>query len=623
MYNWSLSRVIYGIELYNYRNLGNKQDAMDIKGPGLDTMLGMDASNVEIAILTENLRSMSTISEEVTTGMSKLSTTNKAAIRHIGPLMNTLRELKIKQGNLHAVESKVAEIKEYAKNIRQLDELLDADLLDAGITGVKQFIETLRKLRAIGSDMKQQGLGGYKALNRQLVEGMLSGDTLLKSDVLKRVSQLNGKDTKNIEEIRVEYEYLTRERDIDIDEQIMRERIGLLKRKMGSCAISTPKVNNDQNYIYDGGNSESFPVYIDKIKGMLSNELYIVHNLFRGFISAELLGSYVNKYVSVVSFEIIGILNGIINFVEKRRTSYNTMYYELCDGANRFVGWLFEQHLVVDQTLQQLAAKCERDALNTFGEFFQYIRSKYEEMVVNVNSHETLNNTFMLISTRINNFSRLRDYQLQYISQITINEWLPVNLPNGFVAEKERSSDPLFLLGTFYSDAIEYSFYLLADKYRGKKADEEVGVILLFNLDGLQTLLEGKSLLKQILGQRGMDRYEKLKKKAMDRAVMQWSTLTARIMQASTLSGSNLSMSQKDLVKFIEEFNITFQELQTTFQRMDIPPYFRKQLVQDITKTLVPSYKIFHAYAGQTGGRSVAKHLTLTPSQLADELSKM
>lgn len=109
----------------------------------------------------------------------------------------------------------------------------------------------------------------------------------------------------------------------------------------------------------------------------------------------------------------------------------------------------------------------------------------------------------------------------------------------------------------------------------------------------------------------------------MDRAVMQWSTLTARIMQASTLSGSNLSMSQKDLVKFIEEFNITFQELQTTFQRMDIPPYFRKQLVQDITKTLVPSYKIFHAYAGQTGGRSVAKHLTLTPSQLADELSKM
>ncbi|KGK34540.1 hypothetical protein JL09_g6312 [Pichia kudriavzevii] len=69
-------------------------------------------------------------------------------------------------------------------------------------------------------------------------------------------------------------------------------------------------------------------------------------------------------------------------------------------------------------------------------------------------------------------------------------------------------------------------------------------------------------------------------------------------------------MSQKDLVKFIEEFNITFQELQTTFQRMDIPPYFRKQL-------------IFHAYAGQTGGRSVAKHLTLTPSQLADELSKM
>lgn len=592
----------------------------------------MDVDDVQIAILDENIKTTNEASTQIASQLAMLARINKQAVYSVNPLMNKIYDLKLRQKNLHAIDDKVREVKSYASRVRQLLDMLDLNNNSLnGATNIQRYMQALDNLDNVDYELKNQGLGGFDGLKESIGEGILDGELALKATLLDKVKEIGelqistkGSNAKainmNIQDIRIIYKYLTDKRQMMLDDTIIRERVSFIKKELIKIKPVKPVVNKDQNYIYDGAKVGNFPDYTNLVKTVISREISLTTELFQGLV--ESLPRILTKISRPINDAYIYELNGMIEFIEMKRLSYNTMYYEIAVGANDMVSWMFERKLEPSDTLQQLSMRCANEAKNTFGDFFEYIKNRYNEMIV-TDGVETLNNTFMLIATRMYKLSMFNTYQLNFISSMVINEWLPASLPNGFISEKATSSDPQFLLGTFYSDIIEYSFYSLANKFNGKRNEEDIGIMLLFNLDGLQNLLDGKSILKQIIGKRGVERYDRIKKKAMDKAVSSWSMLTAKIMTASTKQGEQLSMGNKELAKFIDEFNAKLDEQCNGFKKKEMPVFFRKQMISDITKTLVPSYKIFYAHVSVNGGKSVVKHLVYTPEELGAKLSRL
>lgn len=600
----------------------------------------MDVDDVQIAILDENIKTTNEVSTDISAQLAMLARINKQAVYTVTPLMHKIHELKLRQKNLHAVDEKVGEVKSYAGRVRRLLDVLELanKQQGAGLRGVgdiEKYIDALDGLDSVDSELKGQGLGGFEGLKESLGEGVLDGELALKAALMNKMKEIGELQQRGdaassqgvqvlVEEIRLIYAYLTDVRQMALEDALLRDRSNFLKRELVKIKPVKPTPNKDQNYIYDGTPTGSFPDYTKTVKTVVAREMRLVTELFQGLVGS--LPKLLSKVIRPITDAYIYELSGLVEFIEMRRLSYNTMYYEVATGASMMVSWMLESQLEPSSTLQQLSERCNTQARNTFKDFFEYVRSRYSEMVVSSDTAapETLNNTFMLVATRIHKMTVFRSYQLDFISGMTMNEWLPTALPTGFVPEKDVSSDPQFLLGTFYSDLIEYSFYSLASRFQEKhRSDEAIGIMLLFNLDGLQNLLEGTSVLKQIIGKRGLERYERLKKKAMDKAVSPWSTLAARLMTASTKQGGQLSMGNKELGRFIDEFNTRFEEQCASFRRKEVPPFFRQQMVADVSKTLVPSYKIFYAHAGGAGGRGVAKHFQLTPEELGQRLTRL
>lgn len=595
----------------------------------------MDIDDVQIAILDENIKTTNEISSDLSAQLAMLARINRQAVYSVTPLVQKIHALKLRQENLHAIDEKVGEVKAYANKVRKLLDVLDSNA-NSGLNGtasIQKYIEALDGLDKVNDELKGGELGGFEGLKESLGEGLLDGELALKTSLMNKMKQISEIQMKTkgkgnvkglIEEVRLIYAYLTDARDMSLDDTMLRDRTNFVKRELSVIKPYKPTVNKDQNYIYDGApNGNTFPDYTTTIKNIISREIIFINELFQGLVDQNTLPRIVNKMVRPITDAYIYEVNVLIEFIDMRKASYNTMYYEVATGINLMTGWMVDHGLEPSNTLRELSMRCNKEAQNTFKDFFDYVKARYDEMTVSENGVEKLNNTFMLIATRMHKMTIFRSYQLEFISRLSINEWLPKSLPAGFMSEKDVSTDSQFLLSTFYSDVIEYSFYLLTNKFLKKRSEEELGVMLLFNLDGLQNLLEGKSVLKQIIGKRGIERYEKLKKKAMDKAVSPWSSLASSLMFASTKQGDNLSMSNKELGKFIDDFNVKFEELSSRFRHKEVPVFFRQQMVADVSKTLVPSYKIFYAHASGAGGKSVAKHLQLSPEDLAQRLTAL
>jgi hypothetical protein len=583
------------------------------------TMDDVDMDDLEIALLEENIRTTNEISNDISSQLLNLSRLNKNAVYSIAPLMSKIQELKKRRDNLQLIENKVSDVKVYALRIRNLLNDLDSDILNNN-SGIDKYINALDQLDEINDELNNVGLSGFEGLKESLGEGVLDGELALKAELLKRVKIKNNNDSELLLLHKI-YVYLSEVRQMSLEDAIIRERGVMIKRLLVNIHPDRPVVNKDQNYIYDGvlPNSRGFMQFSQELIGAALSESEFARAIF----GSNFDGRIITKFLRPITDSYIYELKSLMEFVDSRLNNYGTLYYELSKGSNEFIQWLIKHGSSPSDTLNQLSQQCLKCAQETFKNFFNYMKERYNEMII-PSSHDTLNTTFMLLATRINKLTAFRQLQLEIINQLELHSWLPKVLPPGFQPDRAVSHDAQYLLGSFYSDVLEYALYALSEKYTlAGLSEEDVGVMLLFNLDGIQNLLEGQSTLRQIIGQKGLERWEKLKKKAMDKAVLPWSQLAAKVMVAATQQGGQLSMGSKEIGKFADEFNGTFDNLCGRLRAKSVPPFYRSQLVNDVVKTLVPTYKVFYQYATATGNGSGGKKLKYNPRELQDKLGML
>ncbi|TID13153.1 hypothetical protein CANINC_005009 [Pichia inconspicua] len=570
-----------------------------------------DVDDMEIAILEENLRTMNDVCQNLSSHLTTLGRTNRSIVAGVSPLMKDINHLRAREHNLKLIEGKVGVVKDYASRVRKCLEALDVKKLN-NINGIKQYIDALEKLDSINDELNSEGLGEFEGLRESIGEGILDGELALKATLLDK-AKLAKLDVSTINEMRTIYVYLSDVRQMALEDLITRERQTVSKREVVSMKPIKPTFAKDQTYIYTGEYGQDIIIYGKKVEAVIAKEEEIVNELFKG-LEASMISRIMSKIVRHINDVFVFEIRAYVEFIETRKKMYATMYYDLSSVCASMHNWL-EQHGYSLGPLKDITERIVRESKNVFSDFFNYVKEEYKSTPNNGKS-DSMNGTFMNVITRLSKLTTFSEQQLQCIGTMTINSWLPNELPTGFIQEKGTSSDPHFLLATFYTDVIEFSFFSLMSIYHNK-SEEDVGVSLLFNMDGLQALLDANgSPLRAIIGSRGRERLKRLEKKAMDKAVSGWSTLTARLMQAATKQNNVLSMPPKELTKFKDDFATTFDTLCLQFQRREIPKYFKTKMVSDISATLIPSYRVFALAAGP-------KYTKLTVEELSARLATL
>lgn len=581
--------------------------------------LTVDEDEADLTVLEDSLRSTDQYCKDIARQLDFLAASNAKSIRNMGPLMGSINQLKVQQDNINSAMSLVEDVRGQTSGIKQLDETKAQNEGLRNLSQIEQYTKNLSRYNGVRSQLVSQNLDGFSGVMKGLDKSIRDSDVTLKYEMIAKLKKLGelqkasgGDNTMELElmkQIKYIYAYMKSERNMDLMENIVRERsthLGSVLKQF--YPLQLPALVKDQNYLYSGskdGNT-SFVRYAQGVCIAFDKETQTMAQLFTS--PQETAAAL--RQVSVPLFnEVTKQSNSFVAFSANNKYAYGPILYEVSEGLHLLLNMMSQKHIEPPPQLLTDSKKAGVVASQIFQDFFEFINMRYKELSVPDHPNETLNNTFMMLVTRLNKLSMFRDQQLQFISGMPNGSWLPQFKPKGFQPNTIQSADPQYLLSNFYADSIEYSFYNLCEKFKPHMTEEDLGVMLLFNLDGLQNLVDSRSQLKSILGQQGATRIDHLKKKAIDYATTDWSEMTTKLMEASTKQGESFNMRNKDMGKFIDEFTKKFNDNCRKLQQKNLPPFFKKELAQNIRKMLGPAYRVFYmSVANDSSAKSVMKH---------------
>lgn len=595
----------------------------------------IDEDEADLTVLENNLDTTDQSCEKISKQLDELAKTNSKAIQSMKPLMLKIKQMKLRQRNINYTTNVIDKVKEYASNIKSLDDVIGANGDLKTRNQIESYCNALSEYDNIHNTLVHRSLDGFTGLMTGLNASIKDAEVTLKYGLVSKLKKLSkiqsksGGDPRNeiglVKDIEFIYEYMKTERKKDLVSKIENERMKFCMNQLRTDGnVRLPNLVKDQNYLYGGaskGGSSSFTTYSAVAAKIIQRESKLLPKLVTS--PTDSMAAVTHITANVIS-DVCKTANQFISFVSANKYAYCTLLYELGSGLKLLSDQLERSGVSPPQILNQVKRQTFKDGQLVFSQFFEFIDQRYGEMVISEHPNETLNNTFMMLVTRLSKFSLFKTEQLVEITPMTIGSWLPASKPHGFQDLTAQSKDPRYLLSTFYSDVIEYSFYSLADKFQPHMLEEDLGVMLLFNLDGLQNLLDSRTQLKNILGQQGINRVERLKKKAIDRATTEWSNMTTKLMEASTRQGDSFNMSNKEMGRFIDDFNKSFAENYRKLHDKNLPPFFKKELAQNIKKMVGPAYRVFYmSITRESSTKSAKKHFRYSISEFERQLTTL
>ncbi|OBA15118.1 uncharacterized protein OGAPODRAFT_77307 [Ogataea polymorpha] len=585
---------------------------------GAGSEIAIDVDEADMSILDENLKSTDELTATLSAKLHRVSTSSALAIKSINPLMVKINRLKVQQRNFQNVFKLVENIRDYAEEISSLDKSMSTFSGLNSVSQITSFCNIVDKYQRIQHELESRNLNDFEGLRKGLDSSLRDADVTLKFEFINKLKTLSkrlksngnkyGKEEDDIiVQLKLMYDFMKRSRAKNMLDTLIKERADYNLSTLRALNLDLPTLVKDQTYYYDGDKNQRYFVnYSKTLQSLLYGEPHFLSKFFDDFndinqllfeIFSPSLENFVNQF------------NNFSSFVEIHQSSYSSMYFEIDHGLSLILSAFRRLNLIIPRQISELEPESLTHCQSVFPGSFKYIDQRYSDMVVGDNVNETLNNTFMSLISRISKMCQFQEYQLKIISTMKNGSWLPASKPPGFQEVRMGSNDPAFLLSVFYGDLIEYNFFQLERKYKPKMSEEDLGVFLLFNLDGLQNLLDNSGGLKQVLGHTGLQRVDRMKKKAMEKATAEWTKMTTKLMQASTRQGDTFNLTSKELGKLIDEFNKNFEENFKKMQHKKLPAFFKKQLNQDINKMLVPAYRVFYTnFTSNGSSKSVAKH---------------
>ena len=615
-------------------------------------MASIDVNEADVIIFSDGLKKLDALYHDMSESLSKISTSTSNASQLFKPIIKKNQQLKVLQYNIETSLNSVASVKDLANDASKHELILEQPISNVGL---KPYINAIYKIDDILEDLNERTQSNetseFAGMVTHLRDLIVEGERNLQiyfSKLLNSIQpfdpqiNMNKKipfpyyDDEYLAQMSVILDYFEnstqKESMVDI---FIKQRIRLVSQSLAFLEPFTKQITTGPNVPYQKGSSGVNP-YTEAMLGIIANENSLVQDLYskeaarQPIIFGKLCSPIVQNYLKIIKHN--------RQLLQKDKDNVGLFSFELSDKVNDVLRLLRGKNVPESESLNTELIEIQRISHSLFQELFSYVNTKTRSMS-QVPSDNGVTEPTVDIMSRIRKFSEYKSGCLSTIQAMSRVQWLPKDPKIPWTISKSQESDysSTSLLSSFFGDSIDYLIFGLERRAQetlnpqheihilsNKRFPniQRIGFFLLNNLSLIDQVVQ-RSEINSILGELGLQRLEKLRKKYINYYVSDWRDLTAILLDQTFVDSSGkISSKEKDQIKEkFKKFHDGFEDLVSRSKSYRISdPALKKLLKQEIVSLLLPMYERFYNRY-KDSFKHPRKHIKYTPSELMNVLN--
>lgn len=607
----------------------------------------VDIDEADVAVLNQNLIKSKELFTSISRSLNKISTKSSTASIKIKPILKDVNKLNDNRNQLDSGLNLLSEVSNYASETSKYESVLNNSI---ELIGLKKFIDTLTRSKVLLSEMKSN-IKRFKGILINF-ENLIDKSELNLENYFQKLLKSNAMGTNKMNEIILIFQYFyssSMSGQKTIDKIFMRSQSIKLAEIMRPHEEPTKPIKRNSNIPYEKG-SNGINRYnnelIKAIKGEIGllNEVGAKINLNASAKDMFVL-DIVRKVINESYAEVIGNFNKV--FGQSKTLNNDLLILETIENLNHFEKFLNVSNIDVrsfpafNENYHQLI----KISSEIFRELIEYSenRVKSVERLTDLNATETV----VELISRIRKLSEYNISLLKLISGMKLGSWLNLKpavrfisvytsvIPN--ISDDIDETAPEHLLSCFISDYIDS---IIINIEIGLKADVSLkksmqGYYLIKNTILIETIVNRSQQLFNSLGNLGIERLNRLKKRFLKLFLDDWNYASYIIIRDMTTitttnavsghSGSGMSSKEKEQIKeLFKNFNESFEDALRNYEKYNITDVnLRAYLSGEIKKLILNAYfKLYDKYGSGEFTKNKAKYIKYNKHQFEQILNE-
>lgn len=607
----------------------------------------VDIDEADVAVLNQNLIKSKELFTSISRSLNKISTKSSTASIKIKPILKDVNKLNDNRNQLDSGLNLLSEVSNYASETSKYESVLNNSI---ELIGLKKFIDTLTRSKVLLTEMKSS-IKRFKGILINF-ENLIDKSELNLENYFQKLLKSNAMGTNKMNEIILIFQYFyssSMSGQKTIDKIFMRSQSIKLAEIMRPHEEPTKPIKRNSNIPYEKG-SNGINRYnnemIKAIKGEIGllNEVGAKINLNASAKDMFVL-DIVRKVINESYAEVIGNFNKF--FAQSKTLNNDLLILETIENLNHFEKFLNVSNIDVrsfpafNENYHQLI----NISTEIFRELIEYSenRVKSVERLTDLNATETV----VELISRIRKLSEYNISLLKLISGMKLGSWLNLKpavrfisvytsvIPN--ISDDIDETAPEHLLSCFLSDYIDS---IIINIEIGLKADVSLkksmqGYYLIKNTILIETIVNRSQQLFNSLGNLGIERLNRLKKRFLKLFLDDWNYASYIIIRDMTTitttnavsghSGSGMSSKEKEQIKeLFKNFNESFEDALRNYEKYNITDVnLRAYLSGEIKKLIMNAYfKLYDKYGSGEFTKNKAKYIKYNKYQFEQILNE-
>lgn len=582
-------------------------------------MADVDSEQIDARVLEETLSKVSSLTDQITNSLHKLSKGGARAERAIRPISGKTRMMTIYGNNLEGSSNVIQGIRDYAKLSEEYERTIEAGPENVGVEPYAQAVETLDKAL---NELKQSPLNSFYKVVGKMEKLVKQGKTALRDYFINLLTEIykpidvNMYVNQNIPMPKIPRERIPVLRQLfEYFEQVKELVDSTYKEKVSNYVLSSvsplakstrPKPSKGP---YEKG-SNAIHVYTAALKGLLWAESENLQNLFPD--KPKLQGHYFEEIVKLAVADFISIVDNLNDHIKRNMSTDSLITFEVIECIGQIMTTVQSISKQTPNNLSEAMKRMQTTAQEVFTDFLRHIETRINNMQT-LPAETGVCDATVDIMSRMGRLSEYKNSALMSISNSSIHSWIPSNpkpqWASILASPGPTSGDPLELLSAYFSDAIDAIVLILETraKYTGKK-NSQVGLFMLTNIALIERYVT-KSEIYKILGASGADRIDRLKKRAYNLFLEQWKAAASHLMDTTVIKPGNKQLSSKDREAIKEKFKTFNSEFDFLIQQHKNYKISDKQLNENLVKEISFISPLYHRFYDRHCGGDFSKNV--------------
>lgn len=607
----------------------------------------VDIDEADVAVLNQNLIKSKELFTSISRSLNKISTKSSTASIKIKPILKDVNKLNDNRNQLDSGLNLLSEVSNYASETSKYESVLNNSI---ELIGLKKFIDTLTRSKVLLIEMKSN-IKRFKGILINF-ENLIDKSELNLENYFQKLLKSNGMGTNKMNEIILIFQYFyssSMSGQKTIDKIFMRSQSIKLAEIMRPHEEPTKPIKRNSNIPYEKG-SNGINRYNNEMIKAIKGEIGLLNDV----------GAKINLNASAKDMFVLDIVRKVINesyaevianfnkfFGQSKMLNNDLLILETIENLNHFEKFLNVSNIDVrsfpafNENYHQL--------INISSEIFRELIEYSENRVKSVERLTDLNATETVVEliSRIRKLSEYNISLVKLISGMKLGSWLNLKPPVRFISvytsvipnisDDIDETAPEHLLSCFISDYIDS---IIINIEIGLKADVGLkksmqGYYLIKNTILIETIVNRSQQLFNSLGNLGIERLNRLKKRFLKLFLDDWNYASYIIIRDMTTitttnatsghSGSGMSSKEKEQIKeLFKNFNESFEDALRNYEKYNITDVnLRAYLSGEIKKLIMNAYfKLYDKYGSGEFTKNKAKYIKYNKYQFEQILNE-